>query len=111
MYILLNYTVKTEIKGIIMSDVNVFYIKENMDVNDDGTTIVTCPECENEISMTFSNILDDSMALVMSIDCPVCHKNLDQVHPSESLNKKIADHVAKELLKDLQKQLFYSSTK
>ncbi|TQD25228.1 hypothetical protein [Methanolobus vulcani] len=88
-----------------MSDVNVFHIKENMDVDDDGNIIVTCPECENEISMPFSNILDDSMALVEYTDCPVCHKTLDQVHPSESLNKKIADHVAKELLNGLELDL------
>ncbi|MDK2825410.1 hypothetical protein SAMN04488589_1000 [Methanolobus vulcani] len=88
-----------------MSDVNVFYIKENMDVNDDGTTIVTCPECESEISVPISNVLDDSMALAECIDCPVCNKTLDQVHPSENLNKKIADHVAKELLKGLELDL------
>ncbi|MDK2939611.1 MAG: hypothetical protein PWQ51_1776 [Methanolobus sp.] len=88
-----------------MSDVNIFHIKENLDVNDDGTTIVTCPECENEISVAFCNIVDDSMALAECIDCPVCNKTLDQVHPSESLNKKIADHVAKELLKGLELDL------
>lgn len=85
-----------------MSDINVFHIKENMDVNEDGSTLVTCPECESGISVAFSNIADDSMTLVENMECPYCKSNLDQVHPSESLNKKIADHVAKELLKGLE---------
>ncbi|WP_340820560.1 hypothetical protein [Methanolobus sp. WCC4] len=88
-----------------MSEVNVFHIKENMDVNDDGSTDVTCPECENEITVAFSNVADDSMALIEAIACPACNCTLDQVHPSESLNKKIADHVAKELLKGLELDL------
>ncbi|MEZ5336435.1 MAG: hypothetical protein R2741_15015 [Methanolobus sp.] len=85
-----------------MSDVNVFHIKENMDIDDDGSAVVTCPECENEITVLFSNVADDSMALVECMECPACNRELDQVHPSEALNKKIADHVAKELLKGLE---------
>lgn len=94
-----------------MSEVNVFHIKENMDVSDEGITVVTCPECEAEINIAFSNVADDSMALVECIQCPACSKTLDQVHPSEELNRKIADHVAKELLKDLQIGSLRSLTK
>ncbi|MBP1909331.1 hypothetical protein [Methanolobus bombayensis] len=88
-----------------MSEVNVFRIKENMDIDDDGSTVVACPECEAEIKVLYSNIADDSMALVEFMECPVCHINLGQVHPSEALNKKIADHVAKELLNGLELDL------
>ena len=88
-----------------MSEVNVFRIKENMDVNDDGCTVVTCPECEAEITVLYTNIADDSMALSECMECPACNSILDQVHPSESLNKKIADHVAKELLNGLELDL------
>lgn len=94
-----------------MSDADIFHIKENMDVNGDGSTVVTCPECENEITIVYSNIADDSMALVDCIKCPACNSNLDQVHPSQALNKKIADHVAKILLKDLHKEFGKSFTK
>ncbi|SFM84067.1 hypothetical protein [Methanolobus profundi] len=89
-----------------MSKVEVFHIKENMDVGPGGETLVTCPDCEGEITISFSNVVDDSMALYECIECPLCNNNLDQVHPSEALNRKIADHVARELLKDIQKQLF-----
>nr|WP_321497536.1 hypothetical protein [uncultured Methanolobus sp.] len=88
-----------------MSDINIFHIKENMDVNDDGSTIVACPQCEAEICVEYSNIADDSMALIECVDCPICNNTLDQVHPSEILNKKIADHVARELLKGLELDL------
>jgi uncharacterized protein (UPF0212 family) len=90
---------------VIMSDVNIFLIKQNMDVNDDGSTVVTCPECDNEITVAFSNVADDSMALVEYIECPLCNRHLDQVHPSQALNTKIADYVAKELLKGLKLDL------
>ncbi|GEM_PF-5104756 len=86
-----------------MDDVKVFNIKLNMDVNDDGGTLVTCPECEGEINVAFSNVVDDSMALSECVVCPLCNSSLDQVHPSEALNNKIADHVIKELLKDFEK--------
>ncbi len=82
-----------------MNKAEVFHIKQNMDVDGNGNTLVRCPQCENEIIVTFSNIADDSMSLAEFIECPVCNSILDQVHPSESLNKNIADHVTKQLLK------------
>ncbi|WMW21204.1 hypothetical protein RE476_07245 [Methanolobus mangrovi] len=88
-----------------MDDLKVFNIKLNMDVNDDGSTLVTCPECEGEINVVFSNVVDDSMALAECVVCPLCNSRLDQVHPSEALIGKIADHVARELLKSLERDL------
>ncbi len=88
-----------------MDNQKAFNLKSNMDVNDDGNTLVACPECESEINVAFSNIADDSMLLAECIVCPFCNSDLDQVHPSKATTKKIADYVEKEMLKDLEKEL------
>ncbi len=88
-----------------MDDQKVFNLKSNMDVKDDGSALVTCPECESEINVVFSNIVDEGLVLGECIICPLCGASLDQVHPSKATTKKIADYVEKEMLKDLEKGL------
>ncbi|WP_342304314.1 hypothetical protein [Methanolobus sp. ZRKC5] len=88
-----------------MDDQKVFNLKSNMDVNYDGDALVMCPECDSEINVAFSNIVDESLVLGECIICLLCGASLDQVHPSKATTKKIADYVEKEMLKDLEKEL------
>ncbi len=79
-----------------MEDRKTYRIKRDVEIDDDGNTLVTCPMCEKEINVAFSNIIGENMALGESVTCPSCNSTLDQVHPP----KKITEQALKAMRKD-----------